>query len=81
MKGPRAELIGDDNRKMLNVARKYKMNLAAIWLSTEIQMRLPAWCHPFNKPQPITNATSQCLLSKKAQGKDDSRTSEISEKT
>ena len=63
-RGPRAELIGKDNKRMLNVARKYNTNLAAIRLSTEIQMSLPAWYHPYSEPRSMTNATSRCLLRK-----------------
>jgi hypothetical protein len=49
---------------MLNVAKKYKTNLAAIRLSPEIRMKLPSWYHPSTKPRPMTNVTSRCLLKK-----------------
>ena len=63
-KGPRAEILGEDNRRMLNVARKYKTNLTAIRLSTEIRMKLPIWYHPFDEQRSMTNTTSRCLLRK-----------------
>ena len=49
---------------MLHVAKKYGTNLAAIRLSPEIRMKLPAWYHPFAEPHPMTNTTSRCLLRK-----------------
>lgn len=41
---------------MLKVARKHDTNLAAIWLSTQVWMNLPAWYHPMMSTQ------VQCLL-------------------
>ena len=63
-RGPRATLLGEDVVRMLSVARKYGTNLAAIRLSTEVRMKLPAWYHPFAESRPMTNATSRCLLRK-----------------
>lgn len=61
-RGPRADLIGERNVRMIKVAKKYDTNLAAIRLSPEIRMKLPAWYHPFAEPHPMTTATVRCLL-------------------
>lgn len=63
-RGPRAETIGGDNRRMLEVARKHNTNLAAIRLSTEVQMKLPAWYHPHSETRPMTSFAARCLLRK-----------------
>ena len=57
-------ILGDDNVRMLNVARKLGTNLAAICLSTKVRMMLPAWYHPFTELHPMTSANSRCLLRK-----------------
>ncbi|KAN0137570.1 hypothetical protein V8E53_004621, partial [Lactarius tabidus] len=61
-RGPRADLVGENNIRMIKVAKKYDTNLAAIHLSPEVRMKLPAWYHPCTEPHPMTNTTSRCLL-------------------
>ena len=62
MRGPRADLVGENNIRMIKVANKYGTNLAAIRLSPEIRSKLPAWYHPFAEHYPMTNAAARCLL-------------------
>src|SRR6266404_2420809 len=61
-KGPRADNLGNDIRQMLCVAKKYNTNLAAIRLSPQVQMKLPAWYHPVADPLPLTTGAARCLL-------------------
>jgi hypothetical protein len=63
-RGANAHKLNDDITRMLKASRKYKTNLAAICLSTELKAQLPTWYHIASNNCPITNTTSKCLLSK-----------------
>ncbi|KAH9166284.1 hypothetical protein EDB89DRAFT_1835929, partial [Lactarius sanguifluus] len=64
MRGPRAEKLGDDIRRMLRVVKKYNTNLTAIRLSATIKSMLATWYHPGVPPRPLTNVMLKCLLNK-----------------
>jgi ribonuclease HI len=61
-KGPRATLLNDQILRMLRVARKYNVNLAAIRLAPRLQAMIPAWYHPYADNLPITTRPARCLL-------------------
>ena len=61
-KGPRAEKLNTNIRRMLSVAKKYKTNLAAIRISPRVKASLPAWYHPGAPTRPLTNVKAKCLL-------------------
>lgn len=65
-RGPRAETLNPNIRRMLSVGRKYNTNLAAIRISPGIKASLPAWYHPGAAPRPLTNVNVKCLLNKRA---------------
>jgi hypothetical protein len=45
LKGLRAKLMGDDIKRMLKAARKYKVNLTAIKMTPHLLAQLPTWYH------------------------------------
>jgi hypothetical protein len=61
-KGPRAAIMNKNIRRMLDVAKTYNTNLAAIRLSPRVRVTLPAWYHPGAAPRPLTNVKAKCLL-------------------
>ena len=61
-KGPRAETMNKNIRRMLDVAKKHDTNLAAIRLSPRVRANLPAWYHPGAVTRPITNVKAKCIL-------------------
>jgi exonuclease III len=61
-KGPRSAYLNQDIARMINTAKRYKTNLAALRIAPEISNRLPAWYHVNAKPRPLTNIPSKCLL-------------------
>ena len=61
-KGPRAATLNQNIRRMLNIAKKHKTNLAAIRLSPGVRATLPAWYHPGAATRPLTNVKAKCLL-------------------
>ena len=63
-KGPRLALLDNDTIRMLKIAKKHHMNLAAICLSPNLRAQLPAWYHPSAKKRPLTTKTAKCLIMK-----------------
>ena len=61
-KGPRADLLNENKKRMLKVAKTYGTNLAAIRLSPSVRATLPAWYHPGAAPRPLTNVNTKCML-------------------
>ena len=61
-KGERTKGLNSDIMRMVAVARKHNVNIAAISLSTKLKKQLPAWYHIAADPRPITNVASICLL-------------------
>ena len=49
-------------RRMLNLAKKYHTNLAAIRLSPSVRARLPAWYHPGAASRSLTNVKAKYML-------------------
>ena len=64
LKGPRAKHLNDDIKRMLRMARKHKVNLAAIKMTPHLSAQLPAWYHLSAEQRPITTAMAKCLLEK-----------------
>ena len=64
LKGQRTSHLNNDMIRMLKVGKKYKANLAAICLSTNLKNQFPAWYHLTLAPQLIRNTPSRCLLNK-----------------
>ena len=60
--GTRARRLNSDITRMLQTARIYNTNLAAIRMSIELRAQLPAWYHMASDSSPITNTASKCLL-------------------
>lgn len=63
-RGPRSALLNDDIMRMINTAKRYKTNLAALRIAPDINARLPAWYHVRANPRPLTSIPSKCLLKK-----------------
>lgn len=63
---PPLEILNEGIKRMLKVARKFSMNLAAIRLSPGVCATLPAWYHPSAATCPITNVNTCCILNKHA---------------
>ena len=61
-RGRRMKNLNNDMKRMMRIARKYNTNLAAIRLTPRLRAQLPAWYHIANRPRPIRNAASKCLL-------------------
>ena len=61
-KGPRAETMNKNIRRMLDIAKKHDTNLAVIRLSPRVRPNLPAWYHPGAITRPITNVKAKCIL-------------------
>ena len=61
-KGPRVATMNQNIRRMLNIAKKYKTNLATIRLSPGVRATLLAWYHPGAATRPLTNVKAKCLL-------------------
>ena len=61
-KGPRADLLNENIKRMLKVAKAYGTNLAAIRLSPSVRSALPAWYHPRAAPCLLTNVNAKCML-------------------
>ena len=64
LKGQCTSHLNNDMIRMLKVGKKYKANLAAICLSTNLKNQFPAWYHLTLAPQLIRNTPSKCLLNK-----------------
>ena len=62
--GPRLATLNDDIRRMLNVARDYHANLAAVKASPAISCQLPAWYHIDEKLAAIRTRAAKCLVYK-----------------
>jgi hypothetical protein len=63
-RGNKLKKLNNDITRMLKVAEKYNVKLAAIRLSPELRAQLPAWYHIASTPRPMTNRPSKCLLRK-----------------
>jgi hypothetical protein len=63
-KGPRLALLDNNMIRMLKIAKKHHMNLAAICLSPNLRAQLPTWYHPSAEKHPITTKTTKCLIVK-----------------
>lgn len=63
-RGPRATNLNRDIVRMINTARKYNMNLAALRITPDISTRLPAWFHMSSHPGPMIGIATKCLLNK-----------------
>lgn len=61
-KGPRSAHLNQDIIRMIDTAKRYKTNLAALRIAPDISARLPAWYHTNAKPRPLTSIPSKCLL-------------------
>lgn len=61
-RGPRSTLLNNDIIRMINTAKKYKTNLAALQIAPNISAKLPAWYHIKANPCPLSNIPSKCLL-------------------
>jgi ribonuclease HI len=64
LKGPRVKHLNNNIKRMLKMARKYKVNLAAIKMTPHLSAQLPAWYHLSAVQRPITSAMAKCLLQK-----------------
>jgi hypothetical protein len=64
LKGPRANLLNDDIKRMLKTVRKYNTNLAAIKISPHLLTQLLAWYHLSAEQCPLNSTTAKCLLKK-----------------
>ena len=65
-RGTRLNLLNNSITRMLQAARKYNVNLAAIRISPQLRGQLPAWYHPMAKPRPIVTRPAKCLLRRHA---------------
>ena len=63
-RGPRSSFLNDDILRMINTAKKYNTNLAALRIAPNINAQLPAWYHVRAAPRPLSNIPSKCLLKK-----------------
>ena len=63
-RGPRTTYLNDDIMRMINTAKKYKTNLAALRIAPNISAQLPAWFHINTRPRPMTGIPTNCLLKK-----------------
>ena len=63
-RGCRTTFLNDDIVRMINTAKRYKTNLAALRIAPDISTRLPAWYHIQANPRPFNNIPSKCLLKK-----------------
>lgn len=61
-RGRRIKNLSSDTKRMMKAAKRFDANLAAIRLTPRLRTQLPAWYHLANKPRPIRNAASKCLL-------------------
>jgi len=56
--------ISNDIKRMLRIAKKYKINLAAIRLTPHLNAQLPAWYHIAAEHKTMQGATTRCLVQK-----------------
>src|SRR6266404_4171167 len=63
-RGIRAKILGNDITKLVKIARKHNVNLAAIRIDPKIRKKLPAWHHLHTKKRPRTTNAAKCLLKK-----------------
>src|SRR6266851_1456690 len=49
---------------MLGIAKKYKMNLATIHLTPNLNPQLPAWYHLVTETRPMLGVAMKCLIKK-----------------
>src|SRR6267142_2572479 len=61
-RGAKHKLLDNSIARMLKVANKYNVKIAALRLSAELRSQLPAWYHVSAHPRPISNRPSKCLL-------------------
>ena len=61
-RGPRASHLNHDIARMISTAKKYDTNLAALQITPNISVQLPAWYHANAQPRPLNNIPSKCLL-------------------
>ena len=64
LQGPRVKCLNDDTKRMLKVARKYKVNLTVIRMTPHLLAQLPAWYHLSAEQKPIASHVAKCLLQK-----------------
>ena len=63
-KGPRAEKMSLEIRRMINTASDFDANFTAIKLSPRLKGKLPAWLLTASDNTPINNRVAGCLLHK-----------------
>ena len=61
-RGPRSSYLNQDILRMISTVKRYKTNLAALWITPDISACLPAWYHMNANHCPMTNIPSKCLL-------------------
>jgi len=64
MPGPANTNISNDIKRMLGIAKKYKMNLATIHLTPHLNAQLPAWYHLVTETRPMLGVAMKCLIKK-----------------
>jgi ribonuclease HI/exonuclease III len=62
LQGRKAERLTDDIKRMLNIAKKYGTNLAAIRLTPHLRAQLPAFYHLLTEHRSTNNRQSKCLI-------------------
>ena len=64
MRGPQAEKVNKDTRRMLKVGQDHNTNLTAICLTCDVKLHLPAWLLTGTNDQPLSNKEAKCLIRK-----------------
>jgi len=62
MPGPANANISNDIKRMLRIAKKYKMNLATIRLTPHLNAQLLAWYHLATETRPMLGVAMKCLI-------------------
>jgi len=62
LKGPKADKLNNNIKRMLKMAKKYNTKLTAIKITPYILAQLPAWYHVATENRPLNNSKAKCLL-------------------
>jgi ribonuclease HI/exonuclease III len=60
-RGPRANTLNDDIKRMLKVAKKHNANLSTIRITPHLLAQLPAWYHLTAEILPLNRPSTKCL--------------------